>query len=248
MAGRALRLLPKKRRQAGNLCTRSTRSTTKNIAFSAYPISTTARKHSKNITMKNFYCLAPQRRATIRAGLGRPTKSGATVTRPLKKDSGFFYVPCCAGGMAHFLAGRVGTPKGVPVPDSGRPTLHGLSPSLGRGVDRFTACQSGVIMTDITTGTSAQKTTIVEALRAILAEVTPGQRPYSSDSYLPDHMVEAARAALALADQFDMAAQQHAFNALSTASWHAARGEPQLALSRIRRAQSHLAASMEVRA
>lgn len=103
-------------------------------------------------------------------------------------------------------------------------------------------------MADITLGTSAQKPTVAEALRAILAEVTPGQRPYSSDSYLPDHLVKAALAALAFADQADIAAQQHAFNALSTASWHAARGEPQLALSRIRRAQSHLAHSMEVRA
>ncbi len=103
-------------------------------------------------------------------------------------------------------------------------------------------------MADITLGTSAQKPTIAEALRAILAEVTPGQRPYSSDSYLPDHLVNAAQAALALADQADTAAQQHAFNALSTASWHAARGEPHLALSRIRRAQAHLTHSMEGRA
>ena len=103
-------------------------------------------------------------------------------------------------------------------------------------------------MTDITTGTSAQKPTIAEALRAILAEVTPGQRPYSGDSYLPDHLVKQACEALTLADQADIASQQHAFNALSTASWHAARGEPHLALSRIRRAQTHLAHSMEGRA
>lgn len=103
-------------------------------------------------------------------------------------------------------------------------------------------------MTDITLGTSAQKTAIAEVLRAILAEVTPGQRPYSSESYLPGHMVELARLALSNHDQTDIATQQHAFNALSTASWHAARGETQQALSRLRRAQTHLAHSMEGRA
>lgn len=103
-------------------------------------------------------------------------------------------------------------------------------------------------MADITLGTSAQKPTIAEALRAILAEVTPGQRPYSGDSYLPAHLVEQAVDALTLADQADIAAQQHAFNALSAASWHAARGESLLALGRIRRAQTHLAHSMEGRA
>ena len=97
-------------------------------------------------------------------------------------------------------------------------------------------------MADITTGTSAQKTTIAEALRAILAEVTPGQRPYSGDSYLPDHLIEAAHAALTSTDQ---AAHQHAHNALSTACWHIARGEAPQALTRLRRAQSHILASME---
>ena len=38
---------------------------------------------------------------------------------------------------------------------------------------------------------------IETALRAILSEVTPGYRPFfSSDSYLPAHLVDAARAAL----------------------------------------------------
>ena len=78
-------------------------------------------------------------------------------------------------------------------------------------------------------------------LRAILAEVTPGQRPFSDDSYLPHHLVEAAQAALAGTDQ---AARQHAHNALSTAAWHVARGEAPQALSRLRRAQSHIMASM----
>lgn len=80
------------------------------------------------------------------------------------------------------------------------------------------------------------------ALRAILAEVTPGQRPYSTDSYLPDHLVNAARAAL---DGDSLEARQHAHNALSTAAWHVARGETPQALARLRRAQSHIKASME---
>ncbi len=98
----------------------------------------------------------------------------------------------------------------------------------------------------ITTGKSAQITTTEAALRAILAEVTPGQRPHSGDSWLPDHLVQQATEALTHAEQAGIAAQQHAFNALSTASWHAARGELPLALSRIRRAQSHITTAMEV--
>jgi hypothetical protein len=90
--------------------------------------------------------------------------------------------------------------------------------------------------------------TLETILRSILAEVTPGTRPFSSDSWLPDHLVKQATEALSRAEQADIAAQQHAFNALSTASWHAARGELPLALSRIRRAQTHIAHSMEGRA
>lgn len=82
------------------------------------------------------------------------------------------------------------------------------------------------------------------ALRAILAEVTPGTRPYSTDSYLPDHLVNTARLALATHDQQDTAAQQHAHNALSVAQWHVARGESAQALSRLRRAKSHIMTSM----
>ena len=83
------------------------------------------------------------------------------------------------------------------------------------------------------------------ALRSILLEVTPGSRPYSSDSYLPDHLVKAAQDAL---DGNSLAACQHAHNALSTAAWHIARGEAPQALARLRRAQSHVLASMEVTA
>ncbi len=92
-----------------------------------------------------------------------------------------------------------------------------------------------------TTVTRIPGNTTTDALRQILTEVTPGQRPYSTDSYLPDHLVQAAQTALA---QHDSEASQHAHNALSTAAWHCARGEPAKALTRLRRAQSHIAASM----
>jgi len=192
--------------------------------------------------MVNIFHMARKNRATIFVGIGVPSKSGATVTRPLKKDSGFFYVPCCAGSMAPFLAGRVGASKDAPVPDSGTPTLHGLPPSIGVVGGRFKTCQSGANMADISTPKMGALETV---LRAILAEVTPGQRPYSSDSYLPGHLIEAAQTALAGTDQ---AACQHAHNALSTAAWHIARGEAPQALARMRRAQSHILASMEATA
>ena len=84
---------------------------------------------------------------------------------------------------------------------------------------------------------------IEAALRAILSEVTPGYRPFfSSDSYLPAHLADAARAALA---GNSTEAHQQAHNALSTAAWHIARGEAPQALARLRRARSHIMASME---
>ena len=100
-------------------------------------------------------------------------------------------------------------------------------------------------MTTTSTTPTPKSGNLETALRAILAEVTPGSRPFSSDSYLPDHLVDLARTALA---QHDSEATQHAFNALSTASWHCAHGEPAKALIRLRRAQSHLMASLEVTA
>jgi hypothetical protein len=87
--------------------------------------------------------------------------------------------------------------------------------------------------------------TTTDALRQILLELTPGARPYSSDSYLPAHLVQAAQTALTF---HDSEACQHAYNALSTAAWHCARGEPGKALSRMRRAQSHITSGMEGRA
>ena len=105
-------------------------------------------------------------------------------------------------------------------------------------------------MTTPTTGKSAQTIPTIEAaLRAILAEVTPGQRPFSIDSWLPDHLVELARTALATsADAVSIELHQNAHNALASAAWHVARGEPIQALSRIKRAQAHLSHSMEERA
>jgi hypothetical protein len=61
-----------------------------------------------------------------------------------------------------------------------------------------------------TTTPTGSPSALSEALRAILAEVTPGIRPFSGDSYLPDHIVQTARLALAEHDQQDTAAQQHA--------------------------------------
>ena len=98
----------------------------------------------------------------------------------------------------------------------------------------------------MTTTTPTGTTTTADALRAILAELSPGNRPFSSDSYLPDHLLDQARAALATHDQQDTAAQQHAHNALSVAAWHCARNEPAQALVRLRRAKSHIMASMGV--
>ena len=82
-------------------------------------------------------------------------------------------------------------------------------------------------------------------LRSILAEVSPGRRPFSSDSFLPDHLIDAARAALVDDGQVDLSAHQTIFNGLSTAALHIARGEPAKAIARLRRVQSHIKFSME---
>ncbi len=80
---------------------------------------------------------------------------------------------------------------------------------------------------------------MASALRAIMDELTPGNRPYSGDSYLPEHIYELARTALEDHDQADNAAHQHTHNALSAAAWHIAHGDAPQALARIRRAQSN---------
>ena len=95
------------------------------------------------------------------------------------------------------------------------------------------------------TPTTPTPGTLETILRTILAEVTPGTRPFSTDSYLPDHLVQAAQVAL---DGNSLGGRQHAHNALSTAAWHIARGEAPQALVRLRRAQSHISASMDGRA
>ncbi len=77
------------------------------------------------------------------------------------------------------------------------------------------------------------------ALRCILSEIEPGERPYSADSYLPQHLAEMARKALDDHEQADNAAHQHIHNHLTSAAWHIARGEAPQALARIRRAQSN---------
>lgn len=92
---------------------------------------------------------------------------------------------------------------------------------------------------------AAPTSPLAAALRAILAEVTPGIRPYSSDSYLPHHLIDAARAALAANDQVDLGTHQTVFNGLSTAALHIARGEPAKAIARLRRVQSHIRYGME---
>ncbi len=125
---------------------------------------------------------------------------------------------------------------------AGRVTLHGPTTVRGNAtVSHQLTTQPG---NSPTTSPSASNSP-ADALRLILAEVTPGIRPYSSDSWFPGHLIDAARAALESHDQTDPVTQQHAFNALSTAAWHVARGEPAKALARMRRAQSHIKASME---
>ncbi len=99
-------------------------------------------------------------------------------------------------------------------------------------------------MTTVNT-TTTPTSGIADALRQILIEVAPGNRPYSSDSYLPAHLVQQAQAALDRVNDVDLATSQHAFNGLSTAAWHCARGEMPQALARLRRAQAHIRAAME---
>ncbi|MBK9442979.1 MAG: hypothetical protein IPN53_17475 [Comamonadaceae bacterium] len=159
--------------------------------------------------MKHFQ-KQPHSGGIISTGLGRPTNIGATVTRPAM-DSDFFYVQCCAGSMAPFMAGRVGTPQGVPVPMSGRPTPTVCHPRLVE-VGRLKTCHIGANMATSITGKSAQTPaqaykTAFDAMRAALEAIhhetmeNPPERPYSGDSFLPNHLVEAAQDALKLATE-----------------------------------------------
>ena len=85
---------------------------------------------------------------------------------------------------------------------------------------------------------------MIEALQAVLNEVDPqpGQRAFSHDSYLPLSITTMVHAALAdiAADTQEIERHQLAFNALSTASWHLARGNAPAALARMRRAATHI--------
>jgi hypothetical protein len=167
----------------------------------------------------------------------RSPKQLAAPSRNTAQSCGFFVRAPVFGGLN-------GEPHGSPV--NGLRQLPGLlirsscHPHLEVGVAVVQRSNWRPHMAHKTTTPTSGS--IASALRAILDEVTPYQRPYSGDSYLPSHLIEAARDALSGIDQ---AAHQHAHNALSTACWHIARGEAPQALSRLRRAKNHIMASME---
>jgi hypothetical protein len=170
------------------------------------------------------------------AGFGNPTTLAA-LSRNTAQFCGFFVRASLFGGLnGGAQARRLMASASVPVfqPCSSR------HPHLEMGVTVSQPTHWRPHMAHKTT--TPTQGSIESALRAILDEVTPYQRPYSGDSYLPSHLIEAARDALSGIDQ---AAHQHAHNALSTACWHIARGEAPQALSRLRRAKNHIMASME---
>lgn len=88
---------------------------------------------------------------------------------------------------------------------------------------------------------------IEAALRAVANEVLPpvGTRPYSSDSYLPGHVIAMLTDGIKSLDAESASIERHqaAFNAGSTALWHLARGNTEAALSRLRRAATHAKAA-----
>ena len=140
------------------------------------------------------------------------------------------------------------TPLTAPLVADSAPTIKWLQTAQARAAiagHQLTQTPNGFMLSRW--GLSrhcADPATVNELLeRAILAEVTPGSRPFSGDSYLPDHLVKAAQAAL---DGIDLEVNQRAHNALSTAGWHIARGEPDKALARLRRAQAHILHSMTI--
>jgi len=99
-----------------------------------------------------------------------------------------------------------------------------------------------------TQGAPAPKTPTTEAaLRAIVNETMdyPTNPRYSTDSWLPCHLIEAAQAAL----EAHSAPQPYSLarNALLAAIKALDDGKPETAFSRLRRARSHLAAAMETR-
>ena len=95
--------------------------------------------------------------------------------------------------------------------------------------------------------------TMAAALRSILAEVTPGQRPYSGDSYLPQHIIDAARAALASQDPTETAAPLNtqvaqALDALRKANTLHLTGANEAAIDLERKARVILAGLVETNA
>lgn len=92
--------------------------------------------------------------------------------------------------------------------------------------------------------------TIADTLRAILAEVTPGTRPFSGDSYLPDHLIEAAQAALTSQDQAETPTQPNtqvaqALDALRKANTLHLNGGNEAAIDLERKARLILAGLVE---
>jgi hypothetical protein len=172
---------------------------------------------------------------TTSEAVATPTESGVLLCPNSGAGRGLSMAMLCGFGLGASVRKAGGTASDVcstPSP----------SYAIEHADDGFSTPEGAETMTTVNTTTTPTGNTIAHALRCILREVTPGQRPYSGDSYLPSHLIEAARAALSGHDQ---AAHQHAHNAISTAAWHIARGEAPKALARLRRAQSHILASME---
>jgi len=97
-------------------------------------------------------------------------------------------------------------------------------------------------------GQTPRQQRIEAALRAVANEVAPpaGTRPYSTDSYLPSDITAMLTGALQdIADDAnEIERHQLAFNALTTASWHLARGNAPAAIARMRRAATHIKAGV----
>jgi hypothetical protein len=184
-------------------------------------------REPRNLRQSYFFARS-ESCAKVHFGIGVPQKSGATVTRPLNKDSGFFYVPCCAGSMAPFLAGRVGASKDAPVPDSGTPTLHGLSPSIGVEVGRFTTCQSGANMATTLTLCASARTTSPTTGNPSNLPTLPAFTAFSH--IIRDRVAIASNKLKMKPVDNSIARQQQIENALSTALWHVRNGTGPLSI------------------
>lgn len=196
--------------------------------------------------MNNSSCVAAQSRATMRPGaehtfeyaVATPTESGV-FSRPKFGNTAL----CRVHSLGLGVVNRKATSTAYSV--CSNPVPPNDLNSQRAGFKSQYGAKTMATATTTTTGKSAQTTPTEAALRAILAEVTFGVRPFSGDSYLPPHLIEQAREALAIHERQSMESHQHAHNALSCASWHIARNELPQAMSRLRRANSHIAAAME---